>query len=95
MNLAWAAPDYCLLALPQQSSVAQSTLTVCALPCQALTKGGRRGGSPERSDPLGASELREGGVGTVLAAGSTWGGAWELLPGDQLGPVCLEHPCKL
>ena len=68
---------------------------MCALSYQALKKGGCRDGSPERSDPLGASELgEEGGVGTVPAAGSTWRGAWELLPGDQLGPACLEHPCE-
>lgn len=34
---------------------------MCALPCQALTKGGSRDGSPEKSDALEASALREEG----------------------------------
>ena len=49
---------------------------MCALSYQALKKGGCRDGSPERSDPLGASELgEEGGVGTQGEAGV--GKAWD------------------
>ena len=36
---------------------------------------------------------RRGACGDSPVASSPWGGAWEVLPSDQLGPLCLEHPC--